>query len=47
MGQLQGSFGTAPLTRLDGVDLSVTTFTSLGSGGLQPASEAARALVTL
>jgi hypothetical protein len=43
-----GSFGEqAGFTNLDAVYVSVTTFTSLGSGSIQPISQTARSLVTL
>lgn len=42
-----GSFGPHSLGRLDAVYVATTTLTTVGSGTLQPASEAARAAVTI
>jgi hypothetical protein len=43
-----GSFGDQTIfTNLDAVYVSVATFTSLGSGSIQPISQTARGLVTL
>lgn len=41
------SFGAVPLTNLDAVYVATTTLTSLGSGSVEPTSEASRAIVTV
>ena len=41
------SFGAVPLTKVDAVYVATTTLTSLGSGTVEPISEASRAVVTV